>query len=288
MGETGRNRSEGWKHAKLDGHGNENRVAGALPSDKSFISDIGSLKLGKRLSGKPKALDIGQTPVKTIFGDLQLPKPDIVLEWCNHVRTNLSVKKSSSGQVWLVTFERFLETFRHHSGIPVNPDAAKALALFIGGKDNLAKYRSDFLLALNASKSASPTIYAQELHQNRLSATSISRSFPICWNALMDFLRNYIGLITELAFARGATESDEMWAEVVLYTLPDGSRSIFSIADMAARSKLANQSKITAGPKNGGTTIILPFGFLQMHKNSIQFHHQLKAIKNLYDADSTF
>jgi hypothetical protein len=287
MGGTGRNRSEGWKHAKLDGHDNENRVAGALPSDKNFISDIGSLKLGKRLSGKPKALDIGQAPVKTIFGDFQLPKPDIVLEWCNHVRTNLSVKKSSSGQVWLVTLDRFLETFKFHSGISMNPDAAQALALFIGGKDNLANYKSDFLSALNASRIATPSIYAQELHQNRLSATSISRSFPICWNELMDFFRNNIGLISELAFARGATEAAEMWAEVVIYTLPDGSRSIFSISDIAARSQKANNSMISAGPKNGGTTIILPFGFLQMHKNSMQFHHQLKAIKKLYEAEPT-
>ena len=282
MGETGRNRSEGWKHAKLDGHGNENRVAGALPSDKSFISDIGSLNLGKTLSGKPKAIDIGQTQVKTIFGDHQLPKPDIVLEWCNHVRTNLSVKKSSSGQVWLVTFERFLEIYKHHSRTEVDANAAKALALFIGGNDNLAKYRSDFLSALNASKVATPKIYEQELHQNRLSASSISRSFPVCWQELIDFFRDNIGLISELAFARGATESKEMWAEVVLYTLPDGSRSIFSIADIASRSQLANKSKITAGPKNGGTTIILPFGFLQMHKNSIQFHHQHASLKNLY------
>jgi hypothetical protein len=103
----------------------------------------------------------------------------------------------------------------------------------------------------------------------------------------MDFFRNNIGLISELAFARGATEAAEMWAEVVIYTLPDGSRSIFSISDIAARSQKANNSMISAGPKNGGTTIILPFGFLQMHKNSMQFHHQLKAIKKLYEAEPT-
>jgi hypothetical protein len=280
MGETGRNRSEGWKHAKLDGHDNEHRVADALPGDKSLLSDLGSLKLGKTLSGTPRAVDIGQARVQTIFGDLQLPKPDIILEWDNAVRTNLSVKKSESGQVWLVTYERFLAIVKHHASAEIEPPAAQALALFIGG-DNLARYSQDFLTALNASKVATPKIYEQELHQNRLSASSISRTFPSSWESLLVFFRENIGLIAELAFARGATKPKDMWAEVVLYTLGDGTNSMFSIADIAEKSSKSDKGKITSGPRNGGTTLTLPFGFLQMHKNMLQFHHQLAALELL-------
>lgn len=35
------------------------------------------------------------------------------------------------------------------------------------------------------------------------------------------------------------------------------------------------------GYKNGGTTIQLPFGFVQWHQSSMQFHHSFDKIRNI-------
>ena len=40
MTPEGRNRSEGWRHAKLDGHANERQFAESLIKNREFISTI--------------------------------------------------------------------------------------------------------------------------------------------------------------------------------------------------------------------------------------------------------
>ena len=38
---------------------------------------------------------------------------------------------------------------------------------------------------------------------------------------------------------------------------------------------------IKFGSRMGGSTILLPFGFVQWHQHAMQFHHRLKSIKEL-------
>ena len=54
-----------------------------------------------------------------------------------------------------------------------------------------------------------------------------------------------------------------------------------TIKDIAELSKKYS-NKIWYGKKNGGSTISLPFGFVQWHQGKIQFHHNLESIQELF------
>ena len=61
---------------------------------------------------------------------------------------------------------------------------------------------------------------------------------------------------------------------------------IFLISDLSEKIN-AKRNEIAYGMRNGGTTIQLPFGFVQWHgprgmiPGKIQFHHQYDKIKKL-------
>jgi hypothetical protein len=59
---------------------------------------------------------------------------------------------------------------------------------------------------------------------------------------------------------------------------------IFPISEIA-RHSTRTAARVSIGPRNGGSTILFPFGFLQMHSpqvdNQIQFHHQYAKLDDL-------
>lgn len=282
MGENKRNRSQGWRHAKLDGHANEHKVAATIKTNKSLLDELGSLQIGKSWSGEPTVLDIGQSHVRTIFDDQSLAKPDLVLDWGDEGVSRISIKKSISGQAWLVTLDRFLRVIAHYRPTIVTSNLKLGLSLFIGGDVNLAPYIDQFKRGLNYSEIHSPRVFKQEAHQKRLSAQTIEAIAPVAWKEVLDFFQNNIDLITELTLAAGVAKSKDDWAEYVLYTLNTGTYHLFSITEILKKIAESEGEYVEVGPRNGGTTLLLPFGFLQMHKNSVQFHHKLESIQNLY------
>ena len=61
----------------------------------------------------------------------------------------------------------------------------------------------------------------------------------------------------------------------------DDTDEIFDIEDICKISKNNANTEIMYGTTNGGTTIQLPFGFVQWHQHQLQFHHQYCKIKKL-------
>lgn len=50
---------------------------------------------------------------------------------------------------------------------------------------------------------------------------------------------------------------------------------------VSALVKNGDRNVVERGPKNGGSTILLPFGHLQYHLKQLEFYQQLKKIQSL-------
>lgn len=116
-----RNRSQGWKHAKTSGHRNEYAVRDYLLGSQEAASD-----LHKRLFGYPAKLSsislggIHETSVPSVLGGKTKTKIDLLVQWRSDRLARISIKKSYTGQAYLVSLERFLNGFEMHFGrIPV-------------------------------------------------------------------------------------------------------------------------------------------------------------------------
>jgi hypothetical protein len=280
-----RDRSEGWRHAKLDGHANEKQFADALISDEEFVSAIEKFILKDSPKGSPEVSVDGSKHVESIFGDMTTSKVDIALSWSDASQVNISLKKSTSGQVWLISVPRFISAIEFHMNQKIELDARIGISLFIGGT-NLLGYENYFSQALEVSKKNNPSIARQEIHQNRLVAKSIEDSFPSIWESTLDFFNSNIGLITRLSFGQGLAKSIKDAADVIIYNRTKNGEAIFPVAKIVERAISHSRIiPISSGPKNGGSTLQLPTGFLQMHHpqgdNLLQFHHQYKKISNL-------
>ena len=285
MSDTGRNRAQGWRHAKLDGHANEKEFGEALVADSEFIAEIQQSILEKVPNGSPVVKVDGSKQVNSILGDLTVSKVDLSIEWPGGELANISVKKSESGQVWLVTVPRFLAAMEHHLGAKIETSVKTGISLFIGGS-NLSKYEHLYASALAHNKAKLPKIAKQEEHQKRLMASSIALHFKSIWEETLNFFNENIGLITKLSFSQGLASSVNDYADVVIYNKVVDGQTVFLIKELveAAQERVLT-SPIVPGPMNGGSTLLLPTGFLQMHhpqgENQLQFHHQYKKVSIL-------
>jgi hypothetical protein len=282
---SNRNRSAGWRHAKLDGHANEKLFAESLMDDKEFVSEIEKYITKTFPKGSPEIIVDGAKHVQSIFGDMTTSKVDLAMEWKSGELINISLKKSNSGQVWLVSVPRFVSAIEFHLSCKIDTKVHTGISLFIGGS-NLSNLKSYFDKALASDQKANPKIAEQELHQSRLVAWSIETNFPSVWEATLDFFNANIGLITKLSFAQGLAKFKDDSADVIIYNKTTEGPSIFSIPKIIEKSKLLTKKvPVVSGPKNGGSTLQLPTGFLQMHHpqgdNLLQFHHQYKKISKL-------
>jgi hypothetical protein len=130
-----------------------------------------------------------------------------------------------------------------------------------------------------------PAIHTLELRHSRLSCGTIKELDRQTYETLLEGLRDAIDIITELAFATGAALEDVDRAELVVYNTPN--ELVTFDTEMLASTSVDYRGLINPGPRNGGSTIWLPWGFLQMHrpqgKNLMQFHHKLERLMTHFD-----
>ena len=285
MSDSERNRAEGWRHAKLDGHANEKVFGEALIGNKEFIAGIQQSILEKAPNGSSVVKVDGNKHVTSILGDSTVSKVDISIQWPGGELANISVKKSKSGQVWLVTVPRFIAAIEHYLGAKIEASVQTGISLFIGGS-NLSKYQNLYTTALTHNKAKVPKIAKQEEHQKRLKASSIALHYKSIWEETLNFFNENIGLITKLSFSQGLASSVKDYADVVIYNKVVKGQNVFLIKDLveSAEEKVLT-TPVVPGPRNGGSTLYLPTGFVQMHRpqgqNQLQFHHQYKKISIL-------
>jgi hypothetical protein len=286
MSEISRNRSEGWQHAKISGHENEESFGAFLMSnhDAQEALFLAKFDSGFRMQSLGTVDVDGAKKVPSLLGDITTSKVDLMISW-PQASLNISLKKSLSGQVWLVSVDRFLAAMDFY-GASASEDVQKALSLFIGGA-NLNPYSSEFALGLSHERNASPSIYAQSAHQQRLLAVTLLKVFPDEWFALLDYFETNIGLITWLMFAKGLALDSNDEADLIVYNNVFSRQNIFNITElMQLAQQRVKDSPIQAGPRNGGSTLLLPTGFMQMHhpqgENLIQFHHKFSEVFSLF------
>jgi hypothetical protein len=280
-----RNRSEGWRFAKIDGHANEAKFAEELLAKPEMIDEIEGLLDNSMPEGDATVVADGSKKVPSIFGDLTMSKTDIEIKWDGGEQVNISVKKSTGGQVWLIQLPRFIASVEHEIGA-LSAEVVKGLSLFIGG-DNLAGYQAEFDAAVALDAQKLPSIVAQEKRHRRLVADSMVLSFPSEWKKVLEFFNTNIGLITRLSFAQGLAAEEAEFADVVIYNQITDQRNIFPIAELvAAAEKDVLTRPVVAGTRYNGSTLVLPFGSLQMHRpkgvNQFQFRHEFREVSRLF------
>jgi len=285
-----RNRSQGWAHAKKSGHQNERNFGELLKGDAGFLRLLEGKKFPDESTKTPSIIVDGSKKVPSIFGDETTSKVDLELRWGDERVIGVSIKKSSGGQVWLVSVDRFVRSVEHYIGSELTTEVKLALSLFIGGS-TLESHKDSFSRALEKDKERRPRIHAQETRQMRLVADSIKEHFPGVFEHLIQFLSENIELVTDLAFSRGLANSPRDWADIVVYNLAPGHEKVFGTGELSANAKRRLASApIEAGPRNGGSTILLPTGFMQMHhpqgQNLLQIHHAYPKVLQTFNEPS--
>jgi len=273
-----RDRAKGWKHAKLSGHANEDKIESLLQSDitfqSTFLDRIG--KHGRSIISIAGG-GLGESHVPSVFrnGDLTTPKADMYVTLDNGDRLTFSIKKSLAGQVYLVTIENFIEAFEQHFE-PIPDIVKRGIELYWGSACDTQEIINRF-----------GTQKRYENRKHRVVAESIRDFDRNIYTSLLNWFISQSGKIAELCFARGGAKLSRDWAQYVWYKNELGETSvdaIFKIADVCESvAAQANQSTFF-GNRNGGSTIQLPFGFVQWHSpqntipGSLQFHHKYNSV----------
>ena len=95
-----RDRSEGWKHAKVSGHRNEVLIAEKIMNDLDFSNQLKTIVKKDFVIRKVEADGLKNKKVIDVFGTKTTQKTDLKIFWENNSFTNISIKKSKSGQVF--------------------------------------------------------------------------------------------------------------------------------------------------------------------------------------------
>jgi hypothetical protein len=81
-----------------------------------------------------------------------------------------------------------------------------------------------------------------------------------------------------------AVRDSKEWSDFVWYVNLLGENDIddiFFIEDICTAVQKVAREETYYGSSFGGTTIQLPFGFVQWHQGQLQFHHNYEKLKNI-------
>jgi len=271
---TQRNRSDGWKHAKISGHENERLIEDILNGGKlNFLP-------GVFLNQKIKSVSIGglkEVGVDGVLGRKTKSKTDLKVVWINESQSNFSIKKSLGGQVFLIKTSSFISGFESQYKKSVPNNVKNAIVLFFGDGDLATQM-------LKKLPIEDEEIRKYEIRKRRLVWSSLQKCSKKDADALLQWIKDNIEVIVDFCFSKGLASNSRDWAQYVWYkNIVESNAEVdfcVSVDDLMKACSKAVQC-IKPGDRNGGTTILLPFGFVQWHQGQMQFHHKLPAIKNL-------
>lgn len=274
-----RNRSQGWTHAKKSGHLNEEKAAYNIKNCTTIQKRLSHISGYNNLSFQDVTYGgIHETKVESIIENSKTTsKTDIIIPY-NNSTLNISLKKESSGQVFLVSTNRFINGFETQYSTCIPNDVKQALYLFFGFVDDT--------LIKDIVNTTSSSYHSYEIRKNRLTAETLKVYDKKLYEVLLLWFSSNIKEIFDFCFIRGLAKNDKDFAHIIWYKnfLNENSDDfLFNLNEL--KDKLPNNAEY--GSKNGGTTIQLPFGFLQWHNPShkkhgdMQFHHSLDKLLKL-------
>lgn len=275
-----RNRAEGWQHAKLSGHENEELVKKRLDTDTAYAQAF--LKRLGMPGEKIQKTEIGglhETNVPSVNGKRKTKsKTDLKIYMESGRVINISIKKSLGGQVYFVGGSLFIDTFEKQFGRIIPDPVKRGIQLFWAAAKDAVQ-----IIEQHADKEAEDN-YDLQLRHKSLNATTLKAYNEELHRTLLAWFRDNAYELTKLSFAMGAVRDQEEWSEYVWYINLLGEHqtdAIFSIEALAKAVAGAAADATAYSTKNGGTTILLPFGFVQWHQKKMQFHHKYAQISKL-------
>lgn len=276
-----RNRATGWQYAKLSGHTNEARVKELLDNNFDYSNNL-MARLGHP-SETIKSTSIGglhETTVSGILGKKTKSKTDLKII-CNSGREfNISIKKSLSGQVYFVKAGAFIEVFEKQFDKSIPADVQRAIKLFWAAADDATSIIEQYSDKIDFKS------YSLQLKHKSLNATTLKSYDNKLYNSMLKWFKDNIYELTKLSFATGAAKDTCEWSDYIWYINLLGENKIdetFYIDDICMAAKKMAAKQTYYGDSNGGTTIQLPFGFVQWHQKQLQFHHSYDKICNLIE-----
>ncbi len=269
-----RNRSTGWQHAKVSGHKNEELVAELTQSNADIQTRL--LKCAHLTDVSITKVEFGglcETDVDCVLGGKTKSKTDMWLHLSNGNRLNVSIKKDEGGQVFLIGIDRFISGFEKQYNTKIGEDVKRAISLYFGSARDVVDIIHNF-----ATKNKS-----LELRKHRLVAETLKAYNVDLYNVLLRWVNENIKNLFDFCFSKGLAKDRQDWAHIVWYKNLVGENQF---DQMIYLPDICHEFSATAeyGPRNGGSTIQLPFGFVQWHSprkvipGELQFHHSFKKI----------
>lgn len=273
-----RNRATGWQHAKLSGHENESTIERMLQNDADYRRAF-LKKLGKS-TATIKHIQVGglcEKDVDCVFqGEKTKSKTDMKIILDDNTVYNVSIKKSLGGQVYLISDSRFIQGYEKQYNCVIPAEVKRAIQLFWGSAADTQQIIDRF-----------GTQKKYENHKHRLVADSLKAYDKSLYNQLLCWFTNNVTNLVDFCFSKGLAKNPEDWANIIWYKNELGENTvdqIFSIEEIETSLAKNSTQNTEYGTRGGGTTIQLPFGFVQWHSPSkaipgcLQFHHSYEKI----------
>lgn len=274
-----RDRATGWQHAKLSGHKNEDLVKNLLDSNRRFQDSF--LKRVDRASAKIIRTSIGglhETNVPSVNGRKTKSKTDLKVYLDTNEVINVSIKKSLGGQVYFVRAGLFIDTFEKQFGIKIPSNVQRAINLFWAAADDAVEIIERYGDRSNAKN------YDLQIRHKSLNATTLKAYDDELYNALLTWFTDNAYELAKLSFSMGAVRDCAEWSDFVWYINLLGENDtddLFFIEDICKAVQAIADKETHYGSSYGGTTIQLPFGFVQWHQGQLQFHHSFDKLIGL-------
>lgn len=274
-----RDRATGWQHAKLSGHKNEDLVKDLLDSDRSFQQHF--LNRISRSNATIKETSIGglhETNVPSVNGRKTKSKTDLKVYLSSNEVVNISIKKSLGGQVYFVRAGLFIDTFEKQFDAKIPADVQRAIHLFWAAADDAVEIIEKF-----GDRSNKKNFDLQMRHES-VNATTLKAYDKHLYDVLLEWFTDNAYELAKLSFSMGAVRDSKEWSDFVWYVNLLGENDtddIFFIEDICNAVQEVASEETYYGSSFGGTTIQLPFGFVQWHQGQLQFHHNYDKLKNI-------
>jgi len=279
-----RNRSEGWKHAKISGHANENDITNKINNNNIFRENL-EKKLNLKSSIKfAEVGGLNEKNVEDIFGGKTKSKTDLKIILKNKKKINISIKKSLGGQVYLIGVDRFLNGFEIQFKKKIDEDIKRAFKLFFSGANDILQIIDSAVLSKIEEKKKIK-IKKYEKRKKRITWLTFEEYNLQLSLKFIEWFKKNIDDIFLFCFERGLSNNKEEWADFIWYKNELMENEIDFVFDIKKMYKTINNNQfkqmIVQGSTLGGTTLKLPFGFVQWHQSQIQFHHNFELMNNL-------
>jgi len=279
-----RNRSEGWKHAKISGHANENDITNKINNNNIFRKNL-EKKLNLKSSIKfAEVGGLNEKNVEDIFGGKTKSKTDLKIILKDKKKINISIKKSLGGQVYLIGVDRFLNGFEIQFKKKIDEDIKRAFKLFFSGANDILQIIDSAVLSKIEEKKKIK-IKKYEKRKKRITWLTFEEYNLQLSLKFIEWFKQNINDIFLFCFERGLSNNKEEWADFIWYKNELMENEIDFVFDIKKMYKTINNNQfkqmIVQGSTLGGTTLKLPFGFVQWHQSQIQFHHNFELMNNL-------